>query len=54
MWNQNKKIKKHILLSTVHTGYDQIKSTEKRPVIANKLGVYEMDNIKIKLLKKQN
>ncbi|WFH00047.1 UPF0236 family protein [Spiroplasma citri] len=52
MWNQNEKIKKHILLSTVHTGYDQIKSTEKRPVIANKLGVYEMDNIPNYITKK--
>ncbi|APE75407.1 UPF0236 family transposase-like protein [Spiroplasma citri] len=47
-----KKVKKHTLLSTVHTGYDQEKSTEKRHVIANKLGVYEIDNIPIYISKK--
>ncbi|WFH00515.1 UPF0236 family protein [Spiroplasma citri] len=52
MWYGGKKIKKHTLLSTVHTGYDQEKSTEKRHVIANKLGVYEIDNIPIYISKK--
>ncbi|APE74112.1 Mbov_0401 family ICE element transposase-like protein [Spiroplasma citri] len=47
-----KRIKKHTLLSTVHTGYDQEKSTEKRHIIANKLGVYEIDNIPIYISKK--
>ncbi|WP_253301057.1 hypothetical protein [Spiroplasma endosymbiont of Phyllotreta cruciferae] len=49
MWNEKKtgkkKIKKHSIFSTVHTGFDEKKSTEKRPVIANKLGVIELDNI---------
>ncbi|MBH8622687.1 hypothetical protein TS70_01920 [Spiroplasma sp. hyd1] len=49
MWNEKKtekkKIKKHSIFSTVHTGFDDEKSTEKRPVIANKLGVIELDNI---------
>ncbi|WP_338955873.1 Mbov_0401 family ICE element transposase-like protein [Spiroplasma endosymbiont of Polydrusus cervinus] len=49
MWNENKKgkekIKKHSIFSTVHTGFDKTKSTKKRPVIANKLGVIELDNI---------
>ncbi|WP_419335297.1 Mbov_0401 family ICE element transposase-like protein [Spiroplasma endosymbiont of Sarcophaga variegata] len=40
-----KKIKKHTIACTVHTGYDEEKYTVKRPVIANKLGVFEMDNI---------
>ncbi|WFG97537.1 UPF0236 family protein [Spiroplasma citri] len=52
MWYGGKKIKKHTLISTVHTGYDQEKSTEKRHVIANKLGVYEIDNIPIYISKK--
>ncbi|RUO85722.1 UPF0236 family transposase-like protein, partial [Spiroplasma endosymbiont of Megaselia nigra] len=49
MWNEKKtgkkKIKKHSIFSTVYTGFDETKSTEKRPVIANKLGVIELDNI---------
>lgn len=49
MWNEKKtgkkKIKKHSIFSTVHTGFDKTKSTKKRPVIANKLGVIELDNI---------
>ncbi len=49
MWNnkkqKKKKIKKHIIFSTVHTGFDEEKYTVKRPVIANKLGVIELDNI---------
>ncbi len=49
MWNENKigkeKIKKHSIFSTVYTGFDKAKSTKKRPVIENKLGVIELDNI---------
>ncbi|WP_425379124.1 Mbov_0401 family ICE element transposase-like protein [Spiroplasma endosymbiont of Polydrusus pterygomalis] len=49
-----KKIKKHTIVSTVHTGYDEEKYTVKRPVIANKLGVFEMDNIPDYLKKEAN
>ncbi len=49
-----KKIKKHSIVSTVHTGYDEEKYTVKRPVIANKLGVFEMDNIPYYLKKETN
>ncbi|GAA6237919.1 MAG: hypothetical protein SPLM_00440, partial [Spiroplasma phoeniceum] len=49
MWNEKKtgkkKIKKHSIFSTVHTGFNEEKSTEKRPVISNKLSVIELDNI---------
>lgn len=49
MWNEKKKgkekIKKHSIFSTVHTGFDKAKSTKKRPVIQDKLGVIELDNI---------
>ncbi len=49
MWNEMKKgkekIKKHSIFSTVHTGFDKAKSTKKRPVIKDKLGVIELDNI---------
>ncbi len=47
MWNEKKKRKnkKHIIFSTVHTGFDNAKSTKKRPVIQDKLGVIELDNI---------
>ncbi len=49
MWNKNKKgkekIKKHSIFSTVYTGFDETKSTKKRPVIKDKLGVIELDNI---------
>ncbi len=44
-FEERKKIKKHTIACTVHTGYDEEKYTVKRPVIANKLGVFEMDNI---------
>ncbi|WP_369123222.1 Mbov_0401 family ICE element transposase-like protein [Spiroplasma poulsonii] len=49
-----KKIKKHTIACTVHTGYDEEKYTVKRPVIANKLGVFEMDNIPDYLKKEAN
>ncbi|MFX4057868.1 MAG: UPF0236 family transposase-like protein [Spiroplasma sp. hy2] len=49
MWNEKKtgknKIKKHSIFSTVFTGFNKTKSTKKRPVIENKLGVIELDNI---------
>ncbi|MGL5205158.1 MAG: Mbov_0401 family ICE element transposase-like protein, partial [Metamycoplasmataceae bacterium] len=49
MWNYKKqkkqRIKKHVIFSTVHTGFDETKYTFKRPVIANKLGIIELDNI---------
>ncbi len=49
MWNEKKtgkkKIKKHSIFSTVYTGFDEAKSTKKRPVIKDKLGVIELDNI---------
>ncbi|WP_338966251.1 MULTISPECIES: Mbov_0401 family ICE element transposase-like protein [unclassified Spiroplasma] len=49
-----KKIKKHTIVSTVHTGFDEEKYTVKRPVIANKLGIFEMDNIPDYLKKEAN
>ncbi|WP_053391330.1 hypothetical protein [Spiroplasma kunkelii] len=42
MWNEKKK---YSIFSTVHTDFNKEKLTEKRPVIANKLGVIELDNI---------
>ncbi len=49
IWNENKKgkekIKKHSIFSIVHTGFDKAKSNKKRPVIANKLCVIELNNI---------
>ncbi len=49
-----KKKTKHTIVSSVHTGYDEEKSTKKRPVIANKMGVFEMDNIPDYLKKEAN
>ncbi|RUO86912.1 UPF0236 family transposase-like protein [Spiroplasma endosymbiont of Megaselia nigra] len=43
------KLKEHILISSIHTGFDKEKSTEKRPVIKNKKGVFEMNNIPHKI-----
>lgn len=43
------KLKEHILISSIHTGFDKEKSTEKRPVIENKKGVFEMNNIPHKI-----
>ncbi len=49
MWNEKKtekkKIKKHSIFSNVHTGFDKTKSTKKRPVIQDKLGVIELYSI---------
>ncbi|RUO85763.1 Mbov_0401 family ICE element transposase-like protein, partial [Spiroplasma endosymbiont of Megaselia nigra] len=49
-----KKIKKHTIACTVNTGFNEEKSTKNRPVIANKLGVFEMDNIPDYLKKEAN
>ncbi|WP_348736240.1 hypothetical protein [Spiroplasma endosymbiont of Ammophila pubescens] len=43
------KLKEHILISSIHTGFDKEKSTKKRPVIENKKGVFEMNNIPHKI-----